>query len=40
MANFYKDNPDIQNVLDALDLSEVALAELEIMLEDTYGLLD
>ena len=24
MANFYKDNPDIQNVIDALDLSEVA----------------
>ena len=24
MANFYKDNPDIQNVIDALDLTEVA----------------
>ena len=24
MANFYKDNPDIQNVIDALDLTEIA----------------
>ena len=24
MANFYKDNPDIKNVLDVLDLTEVA----------------
>ena len=24
MANFYRDNPDIQNVIDALDLTEVA----------------
>ena len=24
MANFYKDNKDIENVIDALDLSEVA----------------
>ena len=29
MANFYKDNPDIQNVLDALDLSEVATLQEE-----------
>lgn len=29
MANFYKDNPDIQNVLDALDLSEVATFQEE-----------
>ena len=29
MANFYQDNPDIQNVLDALDLSEVATLQEE-----------
>ena len=31
MANFYKDNPDIQNVIDVLDLTEVAA-----LLEDDF----